>query len=134
MGKNTHITQETIAQIVALSVSGLQTKEIVSQIGVSARTVRRWVAKFHNRGGEDAPTHKRRPGPSKKTNERCRNILKRQLEGNPRITARKIKEDNPELLGEVSVRSVNRLIAELGYKRHRPVKKPMLTHKGELFL
>ncbi|MPC76782.1 hypothetical protein E2C01_071214 [Portunus trituberculatus] len=52
----------------------------------------------------------------KKTSDRCRNIVKRILESNPRISARKIKEENPRLLGDISVHTVSCLIAELGYK------------------
>ena len=59
MGKNTHLEQDTIAQIIALKESGMQTKYIVSQLGVSGRSVRRWVAKFNQRGGKDTPTYER---------------------------------------------------------------------------
>ena len=66
MGKNTHLPQDKIAQIITLKESGLQTKDIVAQLGVSERSVRRWVAKFNQQGTRDTPTHERRPGPSKK--------------------------------------------------------------------
>ena len=129
MGKNKHLSEQTIAQIIALKKSGSQTKEIAELIGVSPRSVRTWYKKFRENGGVDTPTHKTRPGRDKKTSRRCMNIVKRQLESNPRITARTLKELNPEVFGEVSVRTVNRRIAELGYTSHRPVKKPLLTLK-----
>ena len=129
MGKNKQLTQEKISQIIALKKSGKETNEIVSQLVVSERSVWRWVAKFHQLGGEKIPTHERRPGPKKKTNDRCRNIVKRCLESNPPISARKLKEENSRLLGDVSVRTVSCLIAELGFSNHRLVKKPLLTLK-----
>ncbi|XP_045122668.1 uncharacterized protein LOC123511111 [Portunus trituberculatus] len=131
MGKNTYLAHDKIAQIIALKESGLQTKDIVAQLGVSERSVRRWVARFNQQASRDTPTHERRPGPSRNTSDCCRNIVKRVLESNPRISARKIKEENPRLLGDVSVRMASRLIAELGYSNHRTLKKPLLirTHK-----
>lgn len=68
----------------------------------------------------------------KKNSDRCRNIVKRVLESNPRISARKLREENPRLLGEVSVRTVSRLIDELGYSNHRAVKKPLLTRRHKV--
>lgn len=132
IGKNTHLAQDKIAQIIALKESGLQTKDIVAQLGVSERSVRRWVAKFNHQGSQDTPTHEKMPGPGKKTSDRCRNIVKRVLESNPRISARKLREENPRLLGEVSVRTVSRLIGELGYSNHRAVKKPLLTRRHKV--
>ena len=105
MGKNSQLPQDKIALIVALKESGLQTKDIVAQLGVSERSVRRWVAKFYTSGKKDTSTHERRPERKKKTNDRCRNIVKQQLELNPRTTARKIKEENSRLLGNVYVLS-----------------------------
>ena len=55
--------------------------------------------------------------------------MKRELEKNPRVSARKVKQNNPEIFGECSVRTVNRRIADLGYTSHRPVKKPLLALK-----
>ena len=40
MGKNTHLVQDKIAQIIALKESGLQTKDIVAQLGVNECSVR----------------------------------------------------------------------------------------------
>ena len=78
-GKNSQLPQDKIAQIVALKESGLQTKDIAAQIGVSEQSVRWWVAKFFTGGGKDTFTHERRPG-CNKTSDCCRNIVKRQLE------------------------------------------------------
>ena len=126
MGKNKLLSSDVIAQNIALRESGLQTKQVAEQIGVSHRSVRRWFSKFHENGGRDLPTHAKRLGRALKTSPRAMNIVKRELESNPRMTARKLKESNPEVFGNVSIRTVNRHIETLGYTSHRAIKKPML--------
>ena len=49
------------------------------------------------------------------------------LENNPRVTARVLKQDNPEVFGEVSVRTVSRRVNEQGFTNHKPSRKPLLT-------
>ncbi|KAG0724085.1 hypothetical protein GWK47_041377 [Chionoecetes opilio] len=102
MGKNKHFSAEIIAQIIALNKSGKQTKAISKKNGVCPRSVRSWVAKFDQEGGHTTPTHKKRPGQPKKTDSRSQTIVKRELESNPRVTARKLKESNPDIFGECS--------------------------------
>ena len=67
MGKSTHLEQDKITQIIALKESWMQTKDIVAQLGVSERSVCRWVAKFQQHGSQDTPTHVRRVLRSRKT-------------------------------------------------------------------
>ncbi|KAG0721130.1 hypothetical protein GWK47_006517 [Chionoecetes opilio] len=100
MGKNKDFSAETIAQIIALNKSSKQTKAISEQIGVCPRIVGRWVAKFDQEGGHTTPTHKKRPGKPKKTDSRSQTIVKRELESNPRMTARKLKESNPDIFDQ----------------------------------
>ncbi|KAG0713237.1 hypothetical protein GWK47_016649 [Chionoecetes opilio] len=97
MGKNKDFSAETIAQIIALNKSSKQTKAISEQIGVGPNSVRRWIAKFDQEGGHTTPTLKKRPGKPKKTDSRSQAIVKRELESNPRVTARKLKESNPDI-------------------------------------
>lgn len=67
MGKFKDLNEQIIAQICALKESGLKTKEIATQVGVSERSVRRWVAKFHQGGRGDIPSQVKRSGRPKKT-------------------------------------------------------------------
>ncbi|MPC87604.1 Transposable element Tcb2 transposase [Portunus trituberculatus] len=60
----------------------------------------KWVAIFKKEGGCDTPGYKPRKKYPKKTSYRATNVIKRQLEHNPRVTARKIKESNPGLFEE----------------------------------
>ena len=129
MGKARQLSSETIAQIIALKEAGKQTKEIADQLKVSDRGVRRYVARWREGGCNAIPTQKARSGRPRKTSRRADNVVKRDLEKCPRISARKIKENNCGLFSEVSVRTVSRRVHELGYTSHRPVKKPILTCK-----
>lgn len=131
MAKNKDLSRETIGLIIGLKKAGHQTKEISEQIGVAKSTVRKWLARFRDGGCDSTPTQKKRPGRPRKTSNRSSNVLKRTLEVNPRVTARKVKEQNPKVYGEVSVRTVSRRVHELGYKSHKPVCKPMLTRKQQ---
>lgn len=128
MGKKSDISGPTIAQMICLKELGYTTKVISERCGVCPRSVRRWIA-VYSQDRHTQPIQKKRPGRPKKTGKRAINIVKRELEKNPRVTARKVKQNNPEIFGECSVRTVNRRIADLGYTSHRPVKKPLLTLK-----
>lgn len=68
----------------------------------------------------------RRP---KKRDKWVKTIVKHKIEVNPFVIARKIKENNPAIFGECSVRTVNQHIAELEYTSHHPIKKLLLTLK-----
>lgn len=83
--------------------------------------------RFKDDGGVELPSAKPWPGPSKKTPVCTLTVLKRQLESTPTVTAKELKEKNPRLLSEVSMRTVNGWVAELGYSGHQQVKKPIFT-------
>ena len=55
MGKYKQLSQDKLAKIVALHNAGLQTKDILQQLGVCERSVRKYVARFHQGGGKDTP-------------------------------------------------------------------------------
>ncbi|XP_076059650.1 uncharacterized protein LOC143036287 [Oratosquilla oratoria] len=131
MGKARQLSFETIAQIIALKKVCKQTKEIADQLQISDRVVRRYVAKRREGECGAISTQKLRPGWPRKTSRRLDNIVKRDLEKIPHISSRKIKK-NSGLFSEVSVRTVSRRVHELGYTRHHPVKKPILTVCGRL--
>lgn len=132
MGKKKSLTPETVAHIIGLHKAGFQTKDIVSNVGVSERSVRNWVRSFKDGGGVELPSPKPRPGPSKKTSPRTLTVIKKQLEIKPTITARELKEKNPQLLSNISIRTVNRRVSDLGYTGHRQVKKPILSKKQKV--
>ena len=57
MGNKKRLSQETIAQIIALKSAGHQTKEISAMTGVCIRQVHFWVARLQGSGKVAALTH-----------------------------------------------------------------------------
>ncbi|KAG0714558.1 Transposable element Tcb1 transposase [Chionoecetes opilio] len=87
----------------------------------------KYLARFREEKSGETPSQKLRPGHPRKISHRSVNVPKRSLESTPRVTARVLKENNPEVFGAVSVRIVSRRVHELGYTSQKPLKKPLLT-------
>ena len=121
------LSTETIQGIVDLHRKGHSSKEITRLKGLKVRTVQDWILKFKRGGGAETPTPKKPPGGKKKVSEKTRHVLKRQLEANPSLTARKLKEQNSMLLENVSLRCVqDTLWRDLGFKSYRALRKPLI--------
>ncbi|MPC32990.1 Transposable element Tc1 transposase [Portunus trituberculatus] len=74
------------------------------------------------------PEQKKRPRRGCRTSSRTINVVKRQVDACHQITARELKEQNPQLLGQVSVRMVQRCLHDnLEFHRRRALKKPLTT-------
>ena len=74
------------------------------------------------------PKRKSGSGAPKKISPRTDNLLKREVTSNPSITAVGLKSKHPELLHNVSTRTIrHRLQKDLGLPCRRAAKKPMLT-------
>lgn len=130
MAARPQINSDKIAEIVALYKDGKPLKDISNSAGVKLRTVQRWVKRFRDGGGVSLPGHKEHPGKAKKINQRTLNVIRRQLEVNPRLTAKEIQQGNPNLLASVSLRTVQHYIHDdLQYLSHRPLPKPELTER-----
>ena len=77
---------------------------------------------------EMVPKRKSGSGAPKKISPRTDNLLKREVTSNPSITAVGLKSKHPELLHNVSTRTIrHRLQKDLGLPCRRAAKKPMLT-------
>ena len=121
--------RDTMVRVIECHKLGMQTKDIVAQTGVNERQVRRLVARY-KAGGEEIPTHRHGGGVPKKQSPRTLRLLKKQLEIQPSLTARKLKEHFPVLLGNNSVRTLQkRMSGDLGYKKGPAKKKPLLTKR-----
>ena len=128
MGKRKNLPKEDIASIINLYKVKTPTRDIAKIVGVSERTVQAWTKRFWDAGQLVTPHHKGCPGKARKTSHRSLAILKREVITNPCMTAHMLKEQNPHLLSNVSVRTVRRrLHDDLDFRSHRPVKKPLLT-------
>ena len=115
-------------EIITLVKAGHDLAFIAQQTGVRLRTVQRIVKRFRDTGEASVPAPLPKPGRPRLTSARTRSVIARQVNKDPKLTARELKEKNPKLLGNVSLRSVQQLLHDdLGYKSYRARKKPLLT-------
>ncbi|MPC93982.1 hypothetical protein E2C01_089132 [Portunus trituberculatus] len=77
---------------------------------VNPVAVRRLVLKLKASGDREIPYHKHGGGWQPKISDRTLTHIGRQLDANPTLTARQIKEQNLALLQEVSVRMIQKNI------------------------
>ena len=133
MATKPHISDDNIAAVVALYRGGKTMKEITAITGVGQRTVYRWVKRYKDGGETSNPVHKPRSGRGRKVSQRTLSIIKREVERDPHLTAKALREKNPTVLGDVSVRTVQRsLHDDLGYRSCKPRPKPLITtHQKE---
>ena len=104
--------------------------EISKQIGLHPRTVQKLIKKWDEGGRRSLPTHSHGGGIASIYTPRTLCNIKRQLDCNPTITARQLKEQNPNILGNVGVRSIQRAVREkLHYKKVKARSKPLLTDR-----
>ena len=124
------LDHDTRVRVIHCHELGLQTKEIVNQTGVSERSVRRLVAKFKASAGACVPTPAKSTGRPTKISETSLRLLKRSVDVTPTLTARKLKEENPLILGDVAVRTVSdALHLRLGYRKVAARRKPALNEQ-----
>ena len=130
MGLGKNLSTEQLAAVTSLCKAGHSNQEISNLTGVSLRSVQRWTKVFRESPDGTIPLQKKQPGKPKKTDRRALNIIKRQLDNNPRLSARQIKESNPALFSHVSLATVKRLInKKLQFTCHVPRRKPLVTNR-----
>ncbi|KAG0717578.1 hypothetical protein GWK47_054126 [Chionoecetes opilio] len=133
MGGKKDLTKDQIKVIVSLHKAERPFEEIAKIVGVTRRCVQKWVKKFRDDGGVATPEHKNRPGRERKTSQRTLNVMKRQVDAQPQITARELKEKNSQLLECVSIRTVQRCLHDnLEFRRRRARKKPLTTLRHQV--
>ena len=133
MGKGKHLTIDKIAAIGALCKAKHSNKQIHALTGISLRSVQRWTKFFREMPrGSDKEVQKKQSGRPRKVDRRFLNSLKRQVDREPHLTARQLKQRNESLSG-VSVRTVSRILRrDLGFKCRRAKKKPLLTKRQKV--
>ncbi|MPC84176.1 hypothetical protein E2C01_078904 [Portunus trituberculatus] len=88
------------------------------------------VRKWRSEGCKNVPLHKHGGGPAKKVSDNTLSVIKWELNKNPSITAKQLKEQNPLLLKNVSIRTIQRNIQKkLDYRKLRAHKKTFVTEK-----
>lgn len=123
-----YTSQDNITRVIQCYKLGLDSHQTSVETGVSARTVRRLVSKFKAGGERKIPRHKYGGGKPSKISNRTLRVIRFELEKNPSITAKQIKEKHTSLLQGVTIRSIQRAIRnKLKYKKVRARSKPFVT-------
>ncbi|XP_064092988.1 uncharacterized protein LOC135205778 [Macrobrachium nipponense] len=125
-----HTSRDNIIRIIECYKVGLSSSEISAQVNVQKRTVCNIIAKYKAGGEKEIPVHKHGGGVPKKQSPRALRFIKNKLEANPILTAKQLKENYPKVLGETSVRTLQKRISgDLGFKKVKAKKKPLITEK-----
>lgn len=127
MSTGKHLTTEIISQILALQDAGHEMKEISKLLSMDPTTVRHWVRWRREENSGTTPVPRKSSGRLRKISTRASAVIKCIMESTPCIYARKMKEENLDIFGEVSVRTVSRQVFELNYKSQKPIRKSLLT-------
>lgn len=123
--------RDNIVRVIELHKVGKNNREITNQTGVTESTVSRLLKKWRAEGGGDkVPVHKHAGGKALKISPKALKLLKRELDITPSITAKELKNKNPKLLGDVSVRTIQENIQKrLNYSKVKARVKPLVTAK-----
>ena len=125
-----YTSHDDIIRVIQCHRDGLTTKEIEASVGVKQRTVQNLIKKYKASGSKDLPLHSHGGGHSPKVSPRTLSLLKRRVETNPALSAKQLKVENPNLLGETSVRTVQRCLHDkLGFKKVTARRKPLITDR-----
>ena len=132
MGLGSNLKSDQIAAITALCQAGHSNKEICTITGVSKRSVQRWTKKFRDSLTGEVQLQGKTTGRPRKFGPRTLNITKRQVDLEPSLSTRKLKEMNPDILSHVSMRTLQRrLSVDLEYRRRVARKKPLITERQQ---
>jgi transposase len=125
MPRNSEITPETRAQIVALSTSGMRQVDIGKQLKVSKQVVSATVRRCNGSGSFKSAQRSGRP---KVTTSRDDNVIRRLAVRHPTWSSATI---NAELPTPISNRTVRRRLHDtFALKARVPAKKPLLSKKN----
>lgn len=120
--------REDIASVISLYKASHKVSEIVEITGVCRRSVYRLIERYKESGEQNLPVPKPRSGWPKLTSPRTRKVINRQVNANPRLTARGLKQTSQQLLGNVLIRSIQQFLHDdLGYRSYRAHRQPLLT-------
>lgn len=103
MAAGREMESEDIAAVAALIKWGRATRRLLLML-VKLCTVQHWTKKKHKHVTSDPglPTHNKHPGMKPKILPRALQIIKRQLESNPKLFLRQVKEQILVIFGNIS--------------------------------
>lgn len=124
------LSMEEKGVVLALVREGLSNREIARRTKRSEKSVRRVKKAAITLGTGATPARKKGTGRKRKTQSRTDKLLKGEVQKDPFITARELKEQHADVLGDVAVRTIqNRLQKDLKLPCRRAAHKPLVTEK-----
>lgn len=107
---------------------GKGNKEIADITGVTLYSVQHWTKKCKDTGGVVPPFSEKKTGRPHITSMRTLKVLKRQVDNEPRIGAKELKENNPRFLHDISVQTIQKCLRDdLKFQYHAPQRKHIFT-------
>ena len=122
------MSQTEKARALGLLEAGVKRKDVAKRLGVSERTISTLKSRSLN---NQVPSRKVGTGlMNRKTTQSDIKIIKKEIENDPMITARRIKEKHTKKLSHLSSRTIRRIILEdLKMPSFVCAQKPKLTKK-----
>ena len=125
-----YLTSAEKARIIAWREENVPIKEICNRSGRGKATVMRLLSSAKGLPPNVVPEHKIIAGRPRKTTKATDKLLKREVLKNPRVTSGQLKADHPEVLQNVSVRTVqHRLQKDLLLPCRTAARKPLLNER-----
>ena len=126
MVKSRELSQKLRKEEIFRHSQGDGYKTIAKRLNISRDTVGSIIRKYKAKGTvATLPGRGRR----KKLSSTARRLLRRQIEKNPRVTAKELQKDLAATGIEVSVHTARRTLHAEGFHARTPRRTPLLTHK-----
>ncbi len=107
-----------------------KTKVIAEHLGITIRTVKKTIKRFRDVPEDVKLVRKAGSGRPKKKGGQVAKALRRSVINNPTITAKELKQELPELLSGLSVRTIQRrLLADMRMPSRKAAKKHLITEQ-----
>ena len=129
MGKK-HLSDDVKRRIRELRDQGKSYSEIGTALQLAKSTVALWVQRSRSLPPGTVPATRKQAGRARITSPTTDRMLRRTVIEYPSISARELRNENPDTLGNVSIRTIqHRLKKDLNLPARRPAAKPLLTKK-----
>lgn len=116
------------SRILTLVEEKVSLRKIASRTGRHFATIKRLNAAARSAPDCEIPLRKHGSGRPRKTSADTDELLRKEVLKNPKITAGQLKKMHPQLLRDVSQRTIqHRLTKQLKMPTRVPAKKPLLT-------
>ena len=121
-------SRDDIIRILTLHREGKSYTQIGNAVGRHRETVKRWILRDSECKKIVTPTRKEGSGRARKTSRTTDRLLRRVVLNKPSISARELKQKLPNILENVSIRTIqHRLQKDLKMPSRRAAKKPFLS-------